>query len=352
MIIKSKTKNYKVDIINTWEELENIISSLSNPFFVTDKKLYELYKDFFSKFDTNPFLLEAIEDKKTIQTALDICEVIAERPSKRNTTLISFGGGITQDITGFVANIMYRGIKWIFVPTTLLAACDSCIGGKTSLNFGKFKNLLGTFFPPDEILIQPDFFQTLSQSDLMSGLGEIVKFHVMMGEKGLAEMEDIVDTLLKKDKLMLSKTVNQSLHFKKTFIEEDEFDKGKRILLNFAHTFGHALEVSSNYEIPHGSAVALGMLAAGCVSEKRNLLDPKIQNRVLNLVKKIIPFKLKPEWLNSEVLAKAIKMDKKQTGKGITAVLLNKDFNLNIYNDLETDEIKIAFDYLQNNIII
>ena len=246
---------------------------------------------------------------------------------------------------------MYRGIKWIFVPTTLLAACDSCIGGKTSLNFGKFKNLLGTFFPPDEILIQPDFFQTLSQADLMSGLGEIVKFHVMMGEKGLTEMEEIVDALLRKDKSMLSKTVIQSLNFKKTFIEEDEFDKGKRILLNFAHTFGHALEVSSNYEIPHGSAVALGMLAAGCVSEKRNLLDQKIQNRVLNIVKKIISFKLKLEWLNSEVLAKAIKMDKKQTGKGITAVLLNDDYQLNVYNDVTNEELILAFNYLKNHFL-
>ena len=341
MIISSKTKNYEVNIINTWEELENKISSLKNPFFVIDKKLYELYKDFFSKFDTTPFFLEALEDKKTIQTALNICEA----------TIISFGGGITQDITGFVANIMYRGIKWIFVPTTLLAACDSCIGGKTSLNFGKFKNLLGTFFPPDEILIQPDFFQTLSQADLMSGLGEIVKFHVMMGEKGLTEMEEIVDALLRKDKSMLSKTVIQSLNFKKTFIEEDEFDKGKRILLNFAHTFGHALEVSSNYEIPHGSAVALGMLAAGCVSEKRNLLDQKIQNRVLNIVKKIISFKLKLEWLNSEVLAKAIKMDKKQTGKGITAVLLNDDYQLNVYNDVTNEELILAFNYLKNHFL-
>ena len=349
MIIKSKTKNYEVNIINSWEELEKKINSFNNSFFVIDKKLYELYKDFFSKFNTTPFLLEAIEEKKNVQTALNICEAIAEKPSKRNTTIISFGGGITQDITGFVANIMYRGIKWIFVPTTLLAACDSCIGGKTSLNFGKFKNLLGTFFPPDEILIQPDFFQTLSQADLMSGLGEIVKFHVMMGENGLTEMEEIVDRLLSKDKLMLSKTVVQSLNFKKTFIEEDEFDKGVRIKLNFAHTFGHALEVSSNYAIPHGSAVALGMLAAGSVSVNRKILNEDIQKRVLNVVRKIIPFELKQEWLNPDVLVNAIKKDKKQTGNGITAVLLNNSYSLIVTNDVNKEELLSAFEYLKNN---
>ncbi len=110
-------------------------------------------------------MLEANEENKVISTVLSICEKIMEMPSKRNTVLLSIGGGIIQDITGFVANVIYRGIRWIFIPTTLLAACDSCIGGKTSLNYKTYKNLLGTFYPPDEIHICSQMFRTLGEKD-------------------------------------------------------------------------------------------------------------------------------------------------------------------------------------------
>ena len=128
------------------------------------------------------YILEATEENKRIETALEICEIMTNIPAKRNARLISFGGGIVQDVTGFVANILYRGIHWTFFPTTLLAACDSCIGGKTSLNYKKFKNLLGTFFPPDRLIICYPVFWTFSEKDFLTGFGEVVKFNVMFGE--------------------------------------------------------------------------------------------------------------------------------------------------------------------------
>ena len=212
------------------------------------------------------FVVEATEKNKVVDTALDICERITEIPAKRNATLISIGGGIIQDITGFVANVTYRGINWIFVPTTLLAACDSCIGGKTSLNYKKYKNLLGTFYPPDEIHICSEMFHTLTERDFKSGLGEVVKFNIMAGQNGLKNIEDNIDELLKRDDDKLLQFVNSSLLFKKDFIEEDEFDRGVRIHLNFAHTFGHAFETMSHYEIPHGTAVAMGTIVANRIS--------------------------------------------------------------------------------------
>ena len=123
--------------------------------------------------------------------------------AKRNIHLVSFGGGIIQDVTGFVANVLYRGIYWSFVPTTLLAACDSCIGGKTSLNYKHYKNLLGTFYPPDYIYICSKFFKSLSQKDFESGLGEVVKFNIMFGEKGLNKIEGKIDYLLQRDPAVL-----------------------------------------------------------------------------------------------------------------------------------------------------
>lgn len=166
MIIKSSTKDYQVNIYNNFDKAKSIEVD-KNTFVVIDKILYGLYeKELFSGIPEDQlYIIEAIEENKTIETALAICEIMTNIPAKRNAKLISFGGGIVQDVTGFVANILYRGIHWTFYPTTLLAACDSCIGGKTSLNYKSFKNLLGTFYPPDEINICTPFFKTLSERD-------------------------------------------------------------------------------------------------------------------------------------------------------------------------------------------
>ena len=242
MIIKSSTKDYSVNISDSFDFI-NKITIDEKSFFVIDRLLYDLYKE--KLFNNIPekqlYLLDAVEENKTIETALSICEIITNISAKRNAKLISFGGGIVQDVTGFVANILYRGIHWTFFPTTLLAACDSCIGGKTSLNYKKHKNLLGTFYPPDEIFICTPFFKTLTERDFQSGLGEVVKFNIMFGEEGIKKMEDNIDSLLERNDDKLMEFVLSSLEFKKTFIEQDEFDKGIRIHLNFAHTFGHSL---------------------------------------------------------------------------------------------------------------
>ena len=183
MMIHSKTKDYAVIMEKDMGFLTGLIAE-ENTCFVIDRKVYELYKDLFMGIlEERLYLLDALEENKTIDFVLSICEKMTAIPAKRNACLVSIGGGITQDITGFAANILYRGIRWIFVPTTLLAGCDSCIGGKTSLNYRKYKNLLGTFYPPDELHICPIFFDTLSERDFKSGLGEVIKFNLMKGKK-------------------------------------------------------------------------------------------------------------------------------------------------------------------------
>ena len=211
--------------------------------------------------------------------------------------------------------MLYRGIKWTFFPSTLLAACDSCIGGKTSLNYKGFKNLLGTFYPPDEIVIYPQFFTTLTEKDYKSGLGEVVKFNVMAGKNGIETISKDMPPLLSRDSVMISKYIDSSLSFKKVFIEEDEFDKGRRILLNFAHTFGHAFEVSSDYEIPHGTAVVLGMIVANHISVIRKILDEKFALSIEDVCRQIIPTIYKAKWFDFDIIMKAIRKDKKQGGR-------------------------------------
>ncbi|MDQ5984111.1 MAG: 3-dehydroquinate synthase [Eubacteriales bacterium SKADARSKE-1] len=346
MIIKSKIKGYSLEIKKSFDFF-NDLTNKENAFFVIDQNVYNLFGSLFVNVpDSRLFLLDAIEENKTIEMALKICDQLTKLDTKRNTVLVSCGGGITQDLTGFVTSIMYRGIGWIFIPTTLLAACDSCIGGKTSLNYKHFKNLLGTFYPPDRIYICPDFFDTLTEKDYKSGLGEVVKFSIMMGEDGVKLLKQNMDLLLKRDKQVLESFVERSLSFKKTFIEEEEFDLGERVLLNFAHTFGHAFEVSSNYIIPHGTAVALGVLAANSISNARGMLNIYNQENILNLVKKIIPFKLSKDWFKIETIISAIRKDKKQTSENITALLLNDDFRLTICKDISEQEIKKAITYI------
>lgn len=211
------------------------LTELPDTQFVIDETVYRLYQQYFSAIpDERLFLVKAVEENKVIRTVLSICEKMTTLHAKRNAHLISVGGGIIQDLTGFAANILYRGIRWTFLPTTLLSACDSCIGGKTSLNYKKYKNLLGT----------------LTERDFESGLGEVIKFNIMAGESGIGELEQKLPLLLDRDEDTVKQFVEKSLRFKKGFIETDEFDVGERRKLNFAHTFGHAIETVTGYQIP------------------------------------------------------------------------------------------------------
>lgn len=159
MEIRSHFKTYQVDFVDSLQSIQQLAAQ-KETYFVVDRIIYDLYRDVLSILpEQRLFLLEALEEHKTIDTALLICEQLTAMPSKRNTHLVSIGGGIVQDVTGFVATSIYRGIPWTFYPTTLLAACDSCIGGKSSLNYKKFKNLLGTFYPPDIINIYFPFLR-------------------------------------------------------------------------------------------------------------------------------------------------------------------------------------------------
>lgn len=347
MIINSSFKKYTLHVENSYDFLDRLVAKPA-VFFVIDSVLYDIYKgDIFKNIPTDKLiLLEATESNKNIETALEICEKLTILPEKRNINLVSIGGGIVQDITGFVANILYRGINWIFVPTTLLAACDSCIGGKTSLNYKSFKNLLGTFFPPDEIYICSQIFKTLSSKDFNSGLGEVVKFNVMTGEAGIENLEKSIGLLLNRNQTEIDKFLLSSLNFKKRFIEEDEFDKGIRVHLNFAHTFGHAFESISDYAIPHGTAVAMGMLVANRISLSRGILSQQKVNRIEALCQQIIDIDLSDINFDMDKILLAIRKDKKQVSDSFTAVLLNADFQTFVTSDVTRDEIVSSVSYV------
>lgn len=347
MMIQSSTKEYSVDIREDFAAVKDMPID-EKTFVVIDKRVYELYKTrlFADIPPTRLYILEALEENKRIETALKICEIMTGIPAKRNLKLISCGGGIVQDVTGFVANILYRGISWTFFPTTLLAACDSCIGGKTSLNYKNYKNLLGTFYPPDKIVICTPFFQTLSEKDFLSGLGEVVKFNIMFGEPGIKKMEDNIEALLERKEDRLKEFVESSLLFKKPYIEKDEFDRGIRIHLNFAHTFGHAFETISGYLIPHGTAVAMGTIVANRISLGRGWLAESLVLRIEYVLWKIIHIDRDSIMVNMDDIIAAIHKDKKQVGVELTAVLMRDDMQLEIVHDVKREEVEKAVNYL------
>lgn len=352
MEIKAHAKTYKVMFEENFDFIKKL-ASVNQTLWVIDKKVYELYRELFEQNITSAdvMLVEATESNKVIDTALNICERMTNLSAKRNSTIISVGGGIIQDITGFAANILYRGVKWIFIPTTLLAACDSCIGSKTSLNYKKYKNLLGTFYPPDELHICSSFFKTLSQVDYLSGLGEVVKFNVMSGANDILALKNDMPLILQRDECIINKYVHKSLEFKKPFIEADEYDKGIRIHLNFAHTFGHAFETTTNYAIPHGTAVAMGTIVANEIAHARTNINNEIQRSIEELLLQVINVELLrkenqlvlDEVLELETIENAIRKDKKQVDSNITAVLFkNQELELEIVHDVKKSEINNA----------
>lgn len=208
-----------------------------------------------------PIFVEATEFEKSLDRMTGLIETMRAKGLTRGTALVAIGGGIIQDIAAFAASVYMRGLAWSYVPTTVLAMVDSCIGGKSSINVGPYKNLVGTIHPPEHIYVDPAFAETLPHDQFASGLIEAVKIcYCRSGEALTAHLSLAPSVSMSTD--VLEKVIVNSLRAKKYFIEIDEFDKKERLLLNFGHTFGHAIEGASHYRVPHGIAVGLGICCA------------------------------------------------------------------------------------------
>ena len=203
----------------------------------------------------------ASEATKSLAAAPELIERLRRCGANRQTTIVAIGGGVIQDLTAFAASIYMRGLPWLYVPTTILAMVDSCIGGKSSINVGPYKNLVGTFHPPEKVFIDPQLAGTLPMDQQASGIIEAAKICFCRGSESFrGYMAANPRPGMAPD--ALAKLISLSLHAKKWFIEIDEFDQKERLLLNFGHTFGHAIEGASHYAISHGIAVGLGILCA------------------------------------------------------------------------------------------
>ncbi len=264
-------------------------------------------------------LLEPKEELKSYEGVMPIISQLIESGFKKNNRLVAIGGGITQDVTAFISSIMYRGVGWIFVPTNLLSQCDSCIGSKTSINFGDYKNQLGGFYPPRLILVDPSFRGTLDSREIASGVGEMAHYFLIDGEDSFRALEEGVGEALNGGSV-ISKLVKRSLEIKRAMIEVDEFDKGPRNVFNYGHSFGHAIEGYTRFAIPHGIAVAFGMDIANSISVALGLLEKSVQERAFSVLSQIWRGVDFPE-VDLEKYVDILRKDKKNIGSYVRVVL-------------------------------
>lgn len=227
------------------------------------------------QFVSDPIIeIEATEENKALDRMAPIIEQLKRFGATRETEIVAVGGGIVQDIATFVASVYMRGLRWQYFPTTLLGMVDSCIGGKSSINVGMYKNLVGNFHPPAQILIDLAFIDSLDAAQLISGMMESVKICYARGVEEFGAYLKLPHTVpLGRD--TAARIIEQSLRAKKWFIETDEFDQAERLLLNFGHTFGHALESATHFDVPHGIAVGVGMLTACRFAENTGRLSER-----------------------------------------------------------------------------
>ena len=228
------------------------------------------FQSHFQSHAAEPLFVEATEEAKSLERMPAIIEQLRASGVNRTHHLVAIGGGVIQDIAAFVASIYMRGIKWSYDPTTVLAMVDSCIGGKSSINVGPYKNLVGTFHAPNSILIDPSLATSLPRDAFASGLIEAAKITFCRGPKAFAAYLTCEPSVTMST-AALEDVILESLYAKKHFIEIDEFDKKERLLLNFGHTFGHAIEGASQYAIPHGIAVGIGILCSIAFQRDRGI---------------------------------------------------------------------------------
>jgi 3-dehydroquinate synthase len=347
--IKSRVRDYTVSFSDSADFI-NGLASKTDSIFVIDSNVWNRHANGCLKplAQSDIMVFPVSEDRKNLESVEELYGRFMERAAKKNMTLITVGGGILQDITGFAATTLYRGINWIFVPTTLLAQADSCIGSKTSLNHKRFKNLLGTFFPPSEVHVHAPFLQTLKDVDFFSGLGEVVKLHIMGGRERANELSVALPRVLKREPEVLMTAVRNSLSVKLSYMEGDEFDRGRRNLLNFGHCFGHAFETAGNYSVPHGQAVVLGMIFADIASRRRKLLTAATEDLLLRelLLPTVVTRGAAGDYAAPAIL-EAMKKDKKRTGQGLALVLMKEDYSFVKADDFGEDEFRTALDELK-----
>lgn len=317
---------------NVLDKASDLISKVynnKNVYIITDTNVSKYYlkpltENLSKKFNVKSVIVKAGEESKSFNGYQKVLEELIKLDIRRNELLIALGGGVIGDLTGFVASTIYRGIPYIGIPTSLLAQMDSSIGGKTGIDFFERKNIVGAFKQPLLVLIDPNTLKTLPKEEFSNGMGELIK-HGAIGNKKLFD-------LLKDKPKIDEEIIYESLAVKKKVVEEDEFDQGNRMILNFGHTFGHVIELKYGYK--HGEAVSLGMLMAIKFGIDLGITKESCYNELKEILLKYdLPTK---EYNYKEYLKETI-YDKKNLAGTISFILIEDFGKTKIYKVSESN---------------
>ncbi|MEY8445403.1 3-dehydroquinate synthase [Enterococcus ratti] len=313
---------------------------------ISDENVFPLYglqiqKQLENYYDVVKYVVPANEKSKSLEMAAKLYDFLAKEQFTRSDGVIALGGGVVGDLAGFVASTYMRGIAFVQIPTSLLAQVDSSIGGKTAVNAPAAKNMIGTFAQPDGVLIDPETLNTLPEKRIQEGIAEVIKCGAIKDESlwdDLMKFNDVADLLSHSETV-----IEKALRVKKVVVEEDVFDRGSRLCLNFGHTIGHAIEQIAGYgQISHGEAVAIGMVQISRKAEKRNEMPKGTTAKLCAMNQKYhLPIFYEP-W-DEQALFQAITHDKKNRGKYLKIILLEKIGRAKI----QSIPIEMIKDYLE-----
>ncbi len=256
-------------------------------------------------------LMDDGESAKNLSTVEKLARSLIKAGADRQSLLIAAGGGVTGDVAGFVAASYLRGVAFVQIPTTVVAQVDSSIGGKTGVNLPEGKNLVGAFYPPRLVLVDPEVLRTLPEREFRGGLAEVIKYGVIADARLFAFLEKNMDAILKRDAAALAHIIRRSIEIKAQVVSRDEKESGLRETLNFGHTFGHALESATQYKrFQHGEAVAWGMMCAALLGHETIDTPPDAVSRIVALTRRIGTL---PEWprIQPQRLLEFMRCDKK-----------------------------------------
>lgn len=339
--VASTPKNYKLKGFQDLETIYSLINTkLSNQgCLIVDKKVFDIHLKKDIKIDKKRvYLVDATESIKNIETVLSICEFYAKLNINKGSDIYVIGGGILQDLGGSASYLFKRGVPWSYIPSTLLGISDSCLGGKTAVNFKTYKNLLGLFSAPREVILCSDFIESLTSQDLACGYGEIFRLSLTGGENSFKIFKDSIDNSLAGDKTAMKNLIISSLLVKKAVIEEDEYEINVRKSMNYGHTIGHAIEAITNFKIPHGIGVAIGILIENDLSRRLNIMDKKLCGEILESAKAIIDHQYIELLSKSSFkdISEHLRKDKKTVGNKANFTYLQDMGNMQFaYNDID-----------------
>lgn len=321
---------YASNLLENSAFLYNHIASLGSKFaIISDTNVSNLYGSALLNklrllgLEIDLFEFPSGEQNKTRQTKEFLEDELFKKKYNKDTCIVALGGGVVTDIAGFIAATYCRGVNLTFIPTTLLAMVDASIGGKNGVNLPFGKNLIGTIYPPKKVFIDPFFLKNLPLSELKNGIIEMIKHGLILDANHFTYLEQNFEKILSLDSTAIKTAIFDSCLIKKQIVEKDENEQGLRRILNYGHTIGHGLEKLSNYSIPHGLAVAVGIAIESHLSMQLGFLEEAALERILHIFNCYsIPWSF-PKRFSPQDLLEAMTFDKKSLKKSPRFVLID-----------------------------